>query len=579
MAARTSSAGPADRGDEAMLASVGAALHGMSLEDKVGQLFVTYLHGKSADEVNADNQKDFGVATAADVVRRYHPGGVIYFHNASRDNIADPAQVAALSNGLQRAATSSGVRLPLTIATDQEQGIVTRIGPPATQFPGSMALGAGRSAADAKQAAAITGRELRAMGINQDFAPDSDVNSNPQNPVIGVRSFAGDPALAGQLVAAQVDGYQRSSWPTATVSATAKHFPGHGDAGTDSHTSLPIVDHTIDQWRQIEKPPFVAAIRAGIDSIMTAHIEFPKIDPSGEPATLSPTILTGLLRHELGYDGVVITDSLEMAGVRQLHSDAEIPVLALKAGADQLLMPPNLGLAIDSVVAAVRSGVLTEQRIDQSVFRVLRMKFLRGILVKPLVDEKAVGSVVGTADNLAAAQRITDRTVTAVRNDAVLLPVRGKPGHVLVTGWGVTTTATLSGRIAARGPAVQTMATGYGPSDDQIGQAVTAAGGADLVVALTNGLPDDPQQQALLTRLLATGKPVVAVAVRNPYDTGYVDAAQTWLATYSYSAVSMESLTRVLFGEISPKGKLPVNVPAGGDAKTVRYPFGLGLSW
>jgi beta-N-acetylhexosaminidase len=558
--------------------AVSAALHRMSLADKVGQLFVTYLHGKSADQPDPANQTDFGVDTAAQVVAKYHPGGVIYFHNSSRDNIDNPTQIAELSNGLQRAVLDSG-GLPLTIGTDQEQGIVTRIGPPATQFPGSMALGAGRSTADAEQAAAITGRELRAMGVNQDFAPDADVNSNPLNPVIGVRSFSGDPALAASMVTAQVQGYQRSGPPQRTVSATAKHFPGHGDAATDSHTSLPIINHTLEQWRQVDAPPFRAAIAAGIDSIMTAHIEFPKIDPSGEPATLSPTILTGLLRDELHYDGVVITDSLEMAGVRQLHSDAEIPVLALQAGVDQLLMPPNLGVAINAVIAAVHDGRLTEQRIDQSVTRILLMKLRRGVLTHPFVDVAAVGSVVGTPDNLAAAQRITDRTVTATRNDAHLLPLTAKPSKVLVTGWGVATTQALADRIAARGPAASVVWTGTGPSAAQISQAVTAAGSADLVVVLTNGLSGDAQQQALLSQLDGTGKPVVAVAVRNPYDVAYLDTQRTWLATYSYGAVSMESLTRVLFGEAHPQGKLPVDVPAAGDPTTVKYPFGFGLTW
>lgn len=539
-----------------------ALLRGMTLEQKVGQLFVTYLHGQSPDEAHPGNVRDFGVATPAEVVAKFQPGGVVYFNNSSYDNIDTPRQIAALSNGLQEAS-----RIPLAIATDQETGLVTRIGPPATQFPGNMALGAGRSAPDAERAARITARELRALGVNQNFAPDADVNSNPANPVIGVRSYSGDPALAAELTAAQVRGYQQRPLSPHAVSATAKHFPGHGDTDEDSHTSLPTVDRTVEQWRAVDAPPFRAAVAAGVDSIMTAHIRMPHIDPSGEPATLSKPVID-LLRGELGYDGVVITDSLAMAGVRQLHPDDEIPLLALKAGVDQLLMPVNLGTSINRVVTAVRAGELTEERIDRSVLRVLRMKLLRGILTAAPTTPDRVDSTVGAAEHLAAAREITDRTVTAVRNDAGLLPLAARPTAPLVTGWGETTTRTLSGLLG--GTALPTGAT---PTQAQVAAAVQAAADADLVVVLTNALSRQPAQQTLLTALLATGKPVVAVAVQNPYDVAHT-AAPTWLATYSYSAVAMESLARVITGAVRPHGRLPVAVPG-----PTPYPFGHGLGW
>nr|WP_229373441.1 glycoside hydrolase family 3 protein [Umezawaea beigongshangensis] len=544
----------------------------MSLEDKVGQLFVTWVHGQSADEVHPGNQRDFGVDTAADVVRKFHPGGVVYFNNATRDNIDTPRQVAALSNGLQRAALRSGSHVPLTVSTDQEMGIVTRIGPPATQFPGNMALGAGRSTADAQRAAAITGRELRAMGVNQDFAPDADVNSNPGNPVIGVRSYSSDPALTAEFVAAQVRGYE-TGVPARTVSATAKHFPGHGDTEQDSHTELPQVDRSVEQWRQTDAPPFRAAVAAGVDSIMTAHIQMPQIDPSGDPATLSRPVVTGLLREELGYDGVVVTDALEMEGVRKLHSDAEIPVLALKAGVDQLLMPVDLELAITSVVNAVRGGELTEERVDASVLRVLRMKLLRGVLSTPLVDEAAVDRVVGTPANLAAAKEITDRTVTVVRNDSGTAPFATRPGSVLVTGWGETTGAALAAELTSAGSPATRLTTGTAPTDEQIAAAAAAAGQVDAVVVLTSNLYRQPAQQKLVDALVASGERVVAVAVQNPYDVAHT-SARTWLTTCSYSPVVVGSLVDVLFGEVTPAGKLPVDVPG-----PTPYPFGHGLSW
>ncbi|WP_435119577.1 glycoside hydrolase family 3 protein [Amycolatopsis thermoflava] len=555
-------------------------LRRMSLEEKVGQLFVADVWGKSAGQADEGNRKKYGVDTAAEVVQRYHPGGVIYFNNPGTDNVDDPAQVARFSNGLQQAALASGAKVPLIVSIDQEGGRVTRIAAPATEFPSSMAVGAGRSAADARTLATVNGHELRAMGINQDFAPDADVNSNPLNPVIGSRSFSADPALASELVAAEVDGYQNSGPATETVSAAAKHFPGHGDAATDSHTGLPVINHTEEQWRQIDLPPFRAAIDAGADVIMSAHITVPSLDPSGEPATLSKPIMTGILRDELRYDGVVATDSLQMAGVRELHTDAEIPVLALEAGVDQMLMPPDLGLAINSVLDAVKSGRLTEERIDQSVLRILKLKDKRGIVASPLVNSRAVKQVVGSAANRDKIQAITDRTTTVLRNDAGLLP-RRDPGKVVVTGWNnpnypgypAEPVRALAERLG--GTAVST---GAKPTAAKIAEAVAAAGEADTVVVLTNGLRSDTAQGDLVRELLATGKPVVAVSVQEPYDPGYADVP-TWVATYDWRDVTMASLAKVLTGEIAPQGKLPVDIPAGDDAGQIRYPFGTGLTW
>ncbi len=569
----TAASAPRVSADAQAEAAASQVLRGLTLEQKVGQLFVTWVNGKSADEVNPKNQTDFGVDTPAQVVRKYHLGGVIYFNNDSRDNFDDPVQVAKLSNGLQKAAITSGAHIPLQVAADQEGGTVTRMGAPATEFPNAMAISAGRDTGRATKAATILGQELRAVGINQDFAPDSDVNSNPVNPVIGVRSFAGQPGLAGDFVTAEVGGFQKS------VAATAKHFPGHGAAPTDSHTGLPRIDSTEDQWRATDVPPFKAAIKAGVDSIMTAHIQFPSLDPSLEPATLSKPIVTGKLRNELHYNGVVITDSLEMQGVRELHTDAEIPVLALKAGVDQLLMPVHLDVAINSVLNAVRTGDIPIQRIDQSVLRVLKLKFKSGMLFAPFVDPNRVMKTVGTPANLATAQDIADRGITAVANDAGLLPLKQKPATALVTGWGATTTATLAQKLTAHGTAATAYQTGQAPTDAQIAQSVANAKNADLVVVLTNNIGGFPLQTKLLNALQATGKPVVAVAAQIPYDAGYPSAVQTWLATYGYIGPTLEALAKVILGETKPVGKLPVDIPAGADVHTVKYPFGHGLTW
>lgn len=547
----------------------------MTLEEKVGQLFVQNVYGSDATTPDARNLPLYGVASPAEVVQKYHLGGVIYF--AWTDSVNNPPQIAGLSNGLQQAALSqhSKVHVPLGISVDQEQGIVTRIGPPATQFPGSMALGAGRSTEDARAAAAITGQELRAMGINTDFAPVSDVNVNPLNPVIGTRSFSSDPQLAADMVAAQVKGYQEDG----KVSASAKHFPGHGDTATDSHVAFPIITHTRAEWQQIDAPPFKAAIEQGIDMIMTAHLSFPALDDSGNPATLSKPILTDLLRNELGYKGVIITDALNMQGVRDLYGDAEVAVRALEAGVDQLLMTPEMDAAYAAVIDAVKSGRISRADLDAKVRRVLELKVKRGIVADAMVDPAALDSVVGTDDHLATAAAVSDRTTTLVANDDGVLPFAAPGKKVLVTGYGVTTTQTLADGITAAGATTTVRQTGTSPSDAAIAGAVAAAQGKDAVVVTTMKAWGTPAQQKLVKALQDTGIPVIVVATRDPYDIAYLPGTATYLATYSYSPVAIESVARVITGSVSPTGKLPVDIPTLDDPNSVLFPFGHGLNY
>ncbi|MEV0799787.1 glycoside hydrolase family 3 N-terminal domain-containing protein [Kribbella sp. NPDC050281] len=548
-------------------------LRRMTLEQKVGQLFVCYAYGPTADTADARNTSLYGVATPAEVVRKFHLGGVIYF--AWTDSVKDPQQIARLSNGLQSAALDD-TGVPLQISTDQEHGVVFRVGPPAIQFPGAMALGATRSAEYARQAAGIGGRELKAVGISTDFAPVADVNVNPLNPVIGVRSFSSDPAVVAALTAEQVKGYQRDG----RIVSTAKHFPGHGDTATDSHTGIPVISHTLEEWTRIDRPPFEAAIRAGIESIMTAHIVVPALDPAEDPATLSKPILTGILREQLRFDGVVITDSLGMKGVRDKYGDAEIPLRAIEAGVDQLLMPVDPGLAYNSVLDAVRGGRISEARIDQSVERILKLKLRTGVVDQPYVDLARVAKVVGTSANYAAAQRIADRSTTLLKNDAGLLPLSPAPRKILVAGY---SPAALGTALQDRGATAVVKDTGATPTDAKIDDAVAASADADLTVVLTMKAWDTEvtdklaKQQKLVNALLATGRPVILVAVRDPYDVAYFPSASTTLATYGYAAVSMEALAKVLYGELAPTGKLPVAIPAQPDPSVTLHPFGHGL--
>ncbi|TQL69799.1 beta-N-acetylhexosaminidase [Nocardioides albertanoniae] len=557
----------------------------MSLEQKVGQLFVIEVYGRDANNVSdaakAGNQKLYGVDTPAQAIDKYQPGGVIYFTTRGPDNIGDPAQVATLSNGLQDAALEQRPKIPLNIAVDQEGGaLVARFGPAsrATQMPGQMALGADGSTADAARSAEVIGSELDAVGITQDYAPVADVNLNPNNPVIGIRSAGADSAAVSDIVAAEVGGFDDGG-----ISSIAKHFPGHGDTGTDSHYGLPEVTHTREQLEQIDLPPFRAAIDAGIDAIMTAHVTVPAIDPSGEPATMSEPILTGLLREELGFDGLIVTDALDMQGASATYPPDVAPVEAFTAGADQLLIPPEMDTAYASVLEAVKDGTISRKRLDASVYRIIKHKLDNEIFKDPYVNPATAPAVFDNPQHKADAQEITDRTTTLVKNDDDLLPLTPGAANVLVAGWGAGTTAGIAAGLQKRGATTQVLESGTTPTDAEIDAAVQAAEGKDLVVVPTNNAwqvdaaTGEPTagavaQTKLVKALLATDTPVVVAAMRNPYDVASFPEAATVLDTYGYTSHQLESLVKVLYGEVNPSGKLPVEIPD-------LYPLGHGLSY
>ncbi|MGW0571602.1 glycoside hydrolase family 3 protein [Streptomyces tauricus] len=562
-----------------------ALISRMTLEEKVGQLFVMRVYGHSATAPNqADidaNLAEIGVRTAAELIAKYRVGGIIYFGWAH--NTREPHQIADLSNGIQKASLDLPRGLPVLISTDQEHGIVARVGTPATLFPGAMALGAGGSRTDARTAGRIGGAELRAMGILQDYAPVADVNVNPANPVIGVRSFGADPQAVADLVAAQVKGYQGAG-----VAATSKHFPGHGDTETDSHYGFPVIEHTEAQWAELDAPPFRAAIAAGIDSIMTAHIMVPALDPAGDPATLSHPILTGILRERLGYDGVVVTDSLGMEGVRTKYGDDRVPVLALKAGVDQLLNPPKLDIAWNAVLQAVRGGELTEARLDESILRVLRLKAKLGLLKDPYVTARGVDRTVGVPAHLKAADRVAERTTTLLVNSGGLLPLsRRTHTKVLVVGAdpaspsGTTgpPTTVLANALTELGFTPTVLSTGTAPSAATVAKAVAAAQDADAVLVGTYNVTAASAQRTLVNQLLATGRPVVALAIRNPYDVAQLPDVKAYLASYSWTDVELRAAVRVLAGRVGPRGRLPVPVQRADDPARVLYPVGHGLTY
>ncbi|MFE7132353.1 glycoside hydrolase family 3 protein [Streptomyces sp. NPDC057638] len=558
----------------------------MSLEDKVGQLFSTYVYGRSAltpaPEHEALNLRDHGVRNAVELVTKYRLGGILYFNWSQ--NIGDPYQMARFSNDLQRTGLGLPSRVPLLLSIDQEHGgIVTRIGKPATQLPGAMALGASGSRSDARNASYIANAELAAMGILNNFAPVADINVNPANPVIGIRSFGSDAQAAARLVAAQVKGAG-----SAGVAACAKHFPGHGDTSVDSHTGLPLITHTREEWERIDAPAFKAAIDAGIDSIMTAHIQFPALDPTNDPATLSHPIITGILRGELGFDGMIVTDALNMKGVREKYGDARVPVLALKAGCDQLLFPPDIDLAWNAVVQAVKDGELTVARIEESVLRILRLKDKLGLLQDPYVTTRDVERTVGVRKHLTAAEDIASRTTTLLVNERGTLPLhRRRDRDVLVvgaapaspTGTDAAATAFLADTLTGYGFRTVNLTTGTAPTALQIEQAVAAAEGQDAVIVTTHNVSATSAQRTLVARLVATGVPVITLAVRNPYDISRFEGVAASLASYGWTEVELRAAAKVIAGRATPKGRLPVPVPRADDPTKDLFPIGHGLSY
>ncbi|HWI49044.1 MAG TPA: glycoside hydrolase family 3 protein, partial [Rummeliibacillus sp.] len=529
----------------------------MTVEEKVGQLFIVHAYGKTPidpDYTATNIEKKRGGANFKEIIEKYHIGGVIYFNWSQ--NIGTPvdlSQVQSLSNGLQEIALKQKNKIPLFISTDQEGGVVARITEPATVFPGNMALGATRSEEFAKKSAEIMGLELKSLGINMDFAPDLDVNVNPENPVIGVRSYSANPDLVASLGIGQVEGLQSQN-----VIATGKHFPGHGDTNVDSHYGLPIVNHDLHTLNKVDLKPFKKAVQNGIDAIMTAHIVVPALDNSGLPATLSKPIMTGVLRKQLGYDGLIITDSLDMSGANVLPID-QVPVAAFQAGADILLNPPDVEVAYNAMLKAVKSKEISKKRLDQSVTRILSAKYKRGIIQQPFVKKEAIHNI-GLFENLKIADKLTENSITLIKNNNHVLPLQ-KGKKVLVTGPTVANSEKLAILLLEKGIDAINSSTNASPSTDQIQTAVTKAQNVDVIIVTAYNANTNSAQQSFVKALKQTGKPVVVASMRNPYDIMAFPEIDANVLTYGNRDISTRALAKALTGEIQPNGKLPVTIP------------------
>ncbi|MHB0875504.1 MAG: glycoside hydrolase family 3 protein [Anaerolineae bacterium] len=516
----------------------------MSVEEKVGQLFLVHFTGAEVTPF------------LRQMIESCHVGGIVLF--AVAGNVVDITQVATMINETQRMAADAG-GTPLLVALDQEGGVVVRISEGATVFPGNMAVGATGSAEMASAMAHVTGSELAALGINMNLAPVLDVNSNPDNPVIGTRSFGSSPEMVSELGAAMIRTYQDNG-----IIATAKHFPGHGDTAVDSHVGLPLLSHDRAHLDAVELPPFRAAIAAGVDAIMTAHLEVPAIDATeGLPATLSDKVLLGLLRQELGFTGVIVSDSLGMGALTGRYGVSEVAAMAFRAGCDLLAFGADPGQAVETqleaysaVLALFTSGDLPESRLDDSVRRILALKARRGVLDWRPSDPATLAARVGTEANQASAHAIAEASVTLVCDAEALLPLSTQSSVLLVAPRGM---GDLGGAIRAYHPSLVEVIVGLDPSADEIAAAVGQADAYGAVVVATAEARRHPGQADLVNALVGPG--LAVVALRTPYDLASFPAATCFLAAYADVPASLDAVAQVLCGMAQPAGHLPVDIP------------------
>jgi len=525
-------------------------LRSLSLRERVAQLVVV---AASSEYMNFDSDR---FAEFRKYIAYYKVGGVIVRGGS-------PNEVAALTNEMQRLAS-----VPLLISADYERGLRMQM-KNGTPFTTNMALGATGDTEAAYKQGKIIAEEMRAMGVNWLYAPVADINNNPDNPVINIRSFGEDPASVARFVAAMVRGVRAGG-----ALSTAKHFPGHGDTATDSHIGLATIRADRDRLDHVELIPFRAAIAAGVDSVMTAHVALPAITGDAMPSTLSPKVTTDLLRRELNYDGIVVTDSLSMGAITKDFPNGEAAVRAIKAGADVALIPPNPEAAIDALEAAVKSGALTEDRVDESVRRLLSAKYRLGLAKQRFVALEAVNRLVERPENVREAQRVAEASMTLLRNQANMLPLDVARANRTLFVAIAADNDDEEGRVFI--PQVQRRA-----KDARVVKAdprttageyeaiLADAAKADQIViapfvkrAANKGTVALPEVQTEFVRkLIATKKPVAVIAFGSPYLIRQFERVPVYMAAYAIEEIAQGAAVRAIFGETPINGHLPVTVP------------------
>ncbi len=559
----------------------------LTLEEKIGQLLMPSFRSV----YTSSDSRTYEDLTA--LVREQHVGGFILFGarhprpavllNPSYAGTAlgEPLNAASLINRLQAVSD-----LPLLVTADFETGVGFRLAG-GTVFPHAMAFGAAGDPRLAFEAARITAAEARAIGVHVNFAPVVDVNNNPRNPVINIRSFGEDPRRVGALARAYVAGLQAGG-----MLATVKHFPGHGDTDVDSHIGLPTINHPRDRLERIELVPFRAGLDAGAAAVMTAHIQLAALEPApATPATFSARIVDGLLRDELGFGGLVFTDSMRMRAVSELVPPGEAATRAVAAGHDVVLHSPADVAAFDALRAAVSAGRIGEDRIDRSVRRILGAKARLGLHRRRRVGLDALPAVVGTRAHRAVARGISERSLTLIKDDERHLPLRTpRTGSVLYlsvldypAGWGIgAPSRTFIPELEARWPNVTAVELSDRTSLSEIELLRESARRYDAVVAgvfvrtasYSGRMDLAPALVDLLARLgsdsEATGRPFVAVLFGNPYAAAFLADLPAILLTYDFYDLAEASAVRAVAGETAIRGRLPVGLGT-------RFPLGHGL--
>ncbi|MCM3014714.1 beta-N-acetylhexosaminidase [Bacillus subtilis] len=594
----------------------------MSLDEKLGQMLMPDFRnwqkeGESSPQALTEMNDE-----VASLVKKYQFGGIILF----AENVKTTKQTVQLTDDYQKASP----KIPLMLSIDQEGGIVTRLGE-GTNFPGNMALGAARSRINAYQTGSIIGKELSALGINTDFSPVVDINNNPDNPVIGVRSFSSNRELTSRLGLYTMKGLQRQD-----IASALKHFPGHGDTDVDSHYGLPLVSHGQERLREVELYPFQKAIDAGADMVMTAHVQFPAFDDTTYkskldgsdilvPATLSKKVMTGLLRQEMGFNGVIVTDALNMKAIADHFGQEEAVVMAVKAGVDIALMPASVtsmkeeqkfARVIQALKEAVKNGDIPEQQINKSVERIISLKIKRGMYPARNSDstkEKIAKAkkIVGSKQHLKAEKKIAEKAVTVLKNEQHTLPFKPKKGsRILIVAPYEEQTASIEQTIhdLIKRKKIKSVSLSKINFANQVFNAEHAkqVKKADYIITgsyvvkndpvVNDGVIDDTISdsskwdtvfpRAVMKAALQHNKPFVLMSLRNPYDAANFEEAKALIAVYGFKGYAngrylqpnIPAGVMAIFGQAKPKGTLPVDIPSVTNPGDTLYPYGYGLN-
>lgn len=524
------------------------------MEIKIGQLMMFGFPGTSETPF------------ISELITQGKLGGVVLFAR----NIRFAKQLVDLNNRLQELAATNQYQIGLFIAVDQEGGWVARLPGKAVAGPGNMALGAITPLSEAckitEDIYTVIGRELHILGVNMNLAPVLDVNTNPANPIIGTRSFGSDPEKVASLGRAAIRGLQKH------VIAVAKHFPGHGDTALDSHWELPVVQKSRAQLEAVDLLPFRAAITAGVQAIMTAHIALPALDLPEIPATLSKATLGDLLRHEFEYDGLIITDCMEMQAISGKFSFAEAAVRAIEAGADIILLSHSEEAQQQTylgVLDAVQSGRLSPERIDESFTRVMRVKQQWNLVPPPQSSSALMEDVLGCPDHLKIEQEAANSSVTVVRDHGHLplaegfgrtLVVETQAAAISIVEDNILRTTSLCDCLSRLGVMADGIKTSAAVSDDELSQILKRAQNYRRVIVLTQNAHIHKNQLKLVQELRAVVDQLIVVGCRGPFELAALQDVQTYIAAYSARPCTLQAVAEILVGKRKAVGVLPVNV-------------------